>query len=193
MNLRRYGRVAIAVAVVVGIVAYLFVLLGAQPNSVRPSGGLTVPGNTVTFAAVDHSGQFGTITVTRRGERPVTADELQWLAGTGGAMTVVEVEIAYAPQRPSDSGFGIFDWQVWVDGTFYPGGSPSLFMPITSAGQTTNEVAGHADPRVGILGVPIPPSAAGKAVFLVYTPGFLPCCDNPFERKSTTRVQVWGP
>jgi hypothetical protein len=60
MNLRRYGLVAIAVAVV-GIVVYLLVFFGTQPTAVRQSGGLTVPGNRVTFAAVDHSGQFGTI------------------------------------------------------------------------------------------------------------------------------------
>jgi hypothetical protein len=53
MNLRRYGLVAIAVAVVVGIVVYLVVFFGTQPTAVRHSGGLTVPGNTVTFAAFD--------------------------------------------------------------------------------------------------------------------------------------------
>jgi hypothetical protein len=148
----------------------------------------------VTFAAVDQSGQFGTITVTRRGERAVRADEQQQVAMTGGAMSVVEAEIAYAPARASDTGFGTFDWWVWVDGALNPGGFPDLFPTIANGNASLgNELPGHAEPRDGILGVQIPPSAAGKAVFLVYVTGIQPPPENPFDRKSTTRVQVWGP
>lgn len=193
MNLRRYGLVAIVVVVAGGIVVYL-VLFGAQRTAAPAAGGgLTFPGNTVTIAAVDQSGRYGTITVTRRGERLVRADERQQVADTGGAITVVEVHVAYLPERATDTGFGYLDWQVWVDGTLEAGGAQVVFPALlfSGAGRLPNQLHGNAEAS-GLVAVPIPPSAVGKAVYLVYAPNIEPV-DNGFDRKVITRVKIWGP
>jgi hypothetical protein len=44
----------------------------------------------------------------------------------------------------------------------------------------------------GIVAVPIPPTAMGKAVYLVYAPYIEPL-DDGFDHKGVARLQVWGP
>jgi hypothetical protein len=203
MNLRRYRPVAIVLALsaalaIAGVVVYLAVstskLLAPEPSSGAAEQTLTHPGDTVTLAAIDRAGRYGTIRLTRRGERPIRADERQQAVHAGGATTVVEVHIAYMPARASDSGFGNFDWQFWVDGELDVDAAPLLFPPVVSGPDfLRDELPGHAAGLSGVIGVPIPPSAAGKAVYLVYAPMIVPIADNQFDFKVVARTQVWGP
>ena len=203
MTLRRYQPVAIVLALaaglaIAGLVVYV-AISGAKPSTPQPSSSateqtLTHPGDTVTLAALDRSGRYGTITLTRRGERPIRADERQQAVHAGGATTVVEVQIAYMPARASDSGFGNFDWQFWVDGELDVDGAPLLFPPVVSGPDFLSDApTGHATGLSGDIGVPIPPSAAGRAVYLVYAPKIVPIADNQFDFKVVARIRVWGP
>jgi hypothetical protein len=203
VNPRRYQPVAIVLVLaaalsIAGLVVYLAVS-AAKPSIPEPSSGateqtLTRPGDTVTLAAIDRSGRYGTITLTRGGERPIRADERQQAVHAGGATAVVEVRIAYTPARASDSGFGNFDWQFWVNGELDVDGAPLLFPPLVSGPDfLRDEPAGRATGLSGDIGVPIPPSAAGKAVYLLYAPKIVPIADNQFDFKVVARTRVWGP
>jgi hypothetical protein len=192
MNLRRYLAVAVLL-VAIGIVGYLLFLLRAQPNAAPKGGGLTTPGNSVTIAAVDQVGRYGSIILTRRGERGLRADERQEAALTGGAFTVVEVHVAYRPERATETGFGFLDWQVWVDGTL-AGGAPVLFPTLTFRGPGSLPTQLHGSAEIdGTVAAPIPPAAVGKAVYLVYAPFIKPADGGGFDYKMVARVQVWGP
>ncbi|MDQ2933381.1 MAG: hypothetical protein M3R49_00100 [Chloroflexota bacterium] len=202
MNVRRYLRVAIVLAMAAALAIAGVVYLGLfapELSAPTPSSGsaertLTNPGDTVTMAAIDRSGRYGTITLTRRGERPIRADERQQAVHTGGATTVVELHIAYVPARASDSGIGNIDWQVWVGGELDVAGDPLLFPPLVSGPDSLgDEIPGRAAVLSGIIGVAIPPSAAGRAVYLVYAPFIVPIADNQFDWKVVARIRVWGP
>lgn len=204
MNVRRYQPVAIVLALaaalaIAGIVVYL-AISGAKPSTKpQPSSSATEqilihPGDTLILAAIDRTGRYGTITLTRGGERPIRADERQQAVHAGGATTVVEVHVAYTPARASDSGFGSFDWQFWVGGELDVDGAPLLFPPLVSGPDFLRDApAGHATRLSGDIGVPIPPSAAGKAVYLVYAPKIVPIADNQFDFKVVARIRAWGP
>jgi hypothetical protein len=192
MNVRRYVALAVLLFAI-GTVVYLLFLSRAQPVVAPKGGGLTTPGNSVTIAAVDQGGRYGSITLTRRGERGLRADERQQTDLTGGAFTVVEVHVAYRPERATDTGFGLLDWQVWVDGTL-AGGAPVLFPILGFGGPGSLPTQLHGNAEIdGIVAVPIPPAAVGKAVYLVYAPIIVPVDSGGFDYKAVARVQVWGP
>jgi hypothetical protein len=194
MNVRRYVALAVLLFAI-GTVVYLLFLSRAQPGAAPKAGGLTTSGNSVTIAAVDQGGRYGSIILTRRGERGLRADERQEAALTGGAFTVVEVHVAYRPERATATGFGRLDWQVWVDGTLQAaGGAPDLFPTLAFRGPGLLPTQLHGNAEIdGIVAVPIPPAAVGKPVYLVYAPFIKPADGGGFDYKMVARVQVWGP
>jgi hypothetical protein len=131
---------------------------------------LAEPGDTVTLAAVDRTGRYGTITVTRGQVRPVRPDERE-RADADGATTVLDVHIAYLPVRASGIGFGKSDW-----GYVLESDNPSvviaaiLYLPIVRGPDALGTALSSSSVALsGTIAIPVP-RRADLTIALLYDP-----------------------
>lgn len=147
------------------ICAVLLVVGGCGQTLVPPE-----VGDTWQIEAVDRSGAFGTITA-ERGEVIPLPPGTNAEAFAPGATRAVLVHIAYEPERPSDSGFGSFDW----DGRVAPPGASRIMGLVSGVdwpvdGTLPMQLPGSANAIDGWLVIPATEAELGQPITLVYQP-----------------------
>jgi hypothetical protein len=166
----------------------LVLIVGCTQELVPPE-----VGDTWQIDAVDRSGTFGSITI-ERGEvirLPAGSDADIFLPGASHG---VLVHMTYEPARPSDSGFGSFDW----DGRVPPPGASRIMGLVSGVnwpveGTLPTKLPGAADSIAGWMVIPVTEADLRQPITLVYQPIIADAGNGDRNPQVVTELVVHAP
>ena len=170
------------------LVALLLVVGGCSAKIAQPK-----VGDTWQIAAVDRSGAFGSITI-QRGEVIPLPPGTDAEVFAPGANRAVLVHIAYEPERPSDSGFGSFDW----DGRVAPPGASRIMGLVSGVdwpvdGTLPMQLPGSANAIAGWMVIPVTEAELGQPITLVYQPIIADGGNGESNPEVVSEIVVYAP